>query len=70
VLDGGADLDIVVFDVAGGIKVDLALSSVTADGTDTLVGIEGVQAGAIVTLEILRRTPDGWDTAIVRIRAR
>jgi serine protease Do len=32
--------------------------------------IEGVQAGAIVTLEILRRTPDGWDTAIVRIRAR
>ena len=32
--------------------------------------IEGVQAGAIVTLEVLRRSQDGWDTAIVRIRAR
>ena len=32
--------------------------------------IEGVQSGAIVTLQVLRRSQDGWDTAIVRIRAR
>jgi serine protease Do len=29
----------------------------------------GVHKGDIVTLTVLRRTPDGWDTAIVRIRA-
>ena len=32
--------------------------------------IEAVRAGDIVTLEVLRRTADGWDTAVVRIRAR
>jgi serine protease Do len=28
-----------------------------------------VKKGDIVTLTVLRRTPDGWDTAIVRVRA-
>ncbi len=32
--------------------------------------LEGIHTGDIVTVEVLRRTPDGWDTGIVRIRAR
>ena len=32
--------------------------------------MQNVRPGSIVTLEVLRRTPDGWDTAVVRLRAR
>ena len=32
--------------------------------------LETVKGGDIVTLLVLRRTPDGWDTGIVRVRAR
>ncbi len=32
--------------------------------------LDGIHTGDIVTVEVLRRTPDGWDTRIVRIRAR
>ena len=31
--------------------------------------MQSVRPGGIVTLEILRRFPDGWDTAVVRVRA-
>jgi len=31
--------------------------------------LEGIHAGDIVTLQVLRHTPDGWETGIVRIRA-
>ena len=32
--------------------------------------LQSVHTGDIVTVEVLRRGPDGWDTAIVRVRAR
>jgi serine protease Do len=32
--------------------------------------MQNVRTGSIVTLEVLRRTPDGWDTAVVRLRVR
>jgi serine protease Do len=32
--------------------------------------VQSVHTGDIVTLEVLRRGPDGWDTAVVRVRAR
>jgi serine protease Do len=37
---------------------------------DFRTALDGVKTGDIVTLELLRRSPDGWDTAIVRLRAR
>ncbi|HJQ67011.1 MAG TPA: PDZ domain-containing protein, partial [Gemmatimonadales bacterium] len=37
---------------------------------DFRAALDGVRTGDIVTLLVLRRTPDGWDTGIVRIRAR
>jgi serine protease Do len=37
---------------------------------DFRAALDGVKTGDIVTVEVLRRTPDGWDTGIVRIRAR
>jgi len=32
--------------------------------------LDAVRTGDIVTLLVLRRTADGWDTGVVRIRAR
>ena len=37
---------------------------------DLRAALENIHSGDIVTLQVLRRTPDGWDTGIVRIRAR
>jgi serine protease Do len=37
---------------------------------DFRTAMQSVHTGDIVTLEVLRRTPDGWDTAVVRVRAR
>ena len=37
---------------------------------DFRTALESVRTGDIVTLLVLRRTPDGWDTGIVRVRAR
>ncbi len=37
---------------------------------DFRAALDGVRTGDIVTLLVLRRTPDGWDTGIVRIRSR
>jgi Ca2+-binding RTX toxin-like protein len=45
-LDGGGGLDLAVFDVPGGIYVDLGLGLATVEGDDTLIGVEGVQGGA------------------------
>jgi len=38
--------------------------------TDFRTALQDVKAGDIVTIEVLRRTGDGWDTGIVRVRAR
>jgi len=59
------------WDFAGEVPLILKLNGKpTRTRAEFRSAIEGVQAGDIVTLEVLRRTPDGWDTAIVRIRAR
>ena len=31
--------------------------------------MQTVHPGGIATLQVLRRFPDGWDTAVVRVRA-
>jgi serine protease Do len=42
----------------------------TRTRTELRTALEGIRSGDIVTLQVLRRTADGWDTGIVRIRAR
>jgi S1-C subfamily serine protease len=42
----------------------------TRSRADFRTAVTSVKAGDIVTVEVLRRSSDGWDTAIVRVRAR
>jgi serine protease Do len=42
----------------------------TRNGADFRRALQGIHSGDIVTLELLRRSADSWDTAIVRLRAR
>jgi serine protease Do len=42
----------------------------TRTRADLRAALENIHTGDIVTLQVLRHTPDGWDTGIVRIRAR
>jgi serine protease Do len=42
----------------------------TRSRADFRTVLTSVKAGDIVTVEVLRRTSDGWDTGIVRVRAR
>ena len=44
--------------------------SPTRSRADFRTALASVKSGDIVTLEVLRRTGDGWDTGIVRVRAR
>jgi len=42
----------------------------THSRADFRAALTSVKAGDIVTVEVLRRSSDGWDTGIVRVRAR
>ncbi len=42
----------------------------TRSRADFRTALQSIKAGDIVTVEVLRRSSDGWDTGIVRVRAR